>query len=1078
MAVLQTRTQLSTRLNEISNFINPESFTLVAHDLPIRRDVLDSLAFSRIVSALPTDAKPGDFAHYSGKLWLRLDSTWAQVSHSTSFGSTLPTTPAVGDTFILSSGLRGFYYCATAGTWNFIPSTVMHVEANPDATPTANLTSIQIGDTVYAIPQELDISALTREVPVLGDEIVFSDVSEVVSPSKLKRATLTVVRTLLQANLAAVAKSGDYADLTNKPSIPDRAGAFTPADEAKLDGIEVEAQRNPRHVGLAFRTQNAATINPGEIVFYKADNTEWQSGSSDQIVAIELDREQCTLQQNPGVDDATYTGWHSLPNDIVENGGSVIWTFQRIADSSPFAPIAGTLRIQAETTVKNDDGNFVLQNVTILEGLNNNFGTGVNWQVVGAFAPPSGADAVIGVLDKSKLPSDTVYAGTQRFTTGDEASLDKLVNEHDIPLGSYVRESSNSSLAAGQFYLSGNSLELVPAGGYEAAVASVSTVGTVLRIGDALFTITSASTLGATRRTYTGTLSGSVADSGTFSFARRGEYALQSDIPEPLDLSPYAKIADLSGKEEDAYFSYTNAVNDYWVGTMKWYNQSTGVPDSDNLVRQPDIANGTYTIAVGTPRTDRDPSNFALGTPYNASDFSSGQVYYLSDWDYAGTSATLTLTSGGTVTGTGNARRVYFTAQVVLSGTDLPDVRDDGNYWRFSLEEPTQYKIKIPSTDVLNPPWLLSEPGTLNGSILPGSYVLVKTTSGWGVATVSHFGEHVRPVTSQQRKMTLTYKATQDDVTATENSWTIYSPLNAGSIGIRVHLAENVPLSDGTTLPRADVVAYYSMHHNVDIVLGSKEISGNPLSYSIAPNQTGIYLLTMSNAEQSGAFVADEAAVWTLQSNIVGRDEFGDVAFDKRMPDTPAAQSETKFYRLEVPSTANSDTSGVWNEHNDTSPFDVHDDVTTKVTTLGDDYRFVVSAEDQDGDPNQYVEADDVAAYILDGVGKLIGQRQNFGATWATIIDAATYASLENSAKLDAVLYLTSDNWKTYVGTFRKAHLSTTSRWFIGPDNYANGNRIEFRLSGSGNQTVVQCQANGAQSFRDANKLVVVSLLN
>ena len=46
--------------------------------------------------------------------------------------------------------------------------------------------------------------------------------------------------------------SGSYNDLTNKPTIPAipaRAGAFTAADETKLDGIQEGAQKNPDHVG-------------------------------------------------------------------------------------------------------------------------------------------------------------------------------------------------------------------------------------------------------------------------------------------------------------------------------------------------------------------------------------------------------------------------------------------------------------------------------------------------------------------------------------------------------------------------------------------------------------------------------------------------------------------------------------------------------------------------------------------------------------------------------------------------------------------------------------------------------------
>ena len=64
----------------------------------------------------------------------------------------------------------------------------------------------------------------------------------------------------------------------------------------------------------------------------------------------------------------------------------------------------------------------------------------------------------------------------------------------------------------------------------------------------------------------------------------------------------------LQGSELDRYFSYTDEDDDaYWPGTIKFYDQANGPPDNDNLIRQPDIANGAVVVGVGTPRTDRRP---------------------------------------------------------------------------------------------------------------------------------------------------------------------------------------------------------------------------------------------------------------------------------------------------------------------------------------------------------------------------------------------------------------------------------------------------------------------------------------
>ena len=346
------------------------------------------------------------------------------------------------------------------------------------------------------------------------------------------------------------------------------------------------------------------------------------------------------------------------------------------------------------------------------------------------------------------MPDDAVYTNTQRFSTTDETDLVKLVAEHDIDLGSYVREASNSSLGAGQFWLSGNNLQLVPASGKESAVAAASAAGEVLVIGNATFTITSASTLGATRRVYSGTLQGTVANSGTFAFVHRGKYvtwAMLPPTPAAPDLSPYALIDRLAGKETDRYFSFTNSENEYWPGTMKFFDQTSGVPDNANLIRQPDIADGEITVAVGTPRLDRDPNHYVAGTEYGAGDFAIGQVYYLRDWDAKTPGGTLTLTSAGTVDGTGNARRVYFTATLALTGNELADVQDNGNYWLFASETPSSYQIDIPATDVLGAPWIDSNIGAQSSSILQDSWVLVKVGSGWGCGNAGAFGRTSYP---------------------------------------------------------------------------------------------------------------------------------------------------------------------------------------------------------------------------------------------------------------------------------------------------------------------------------------------
>ena len=155
-----------------------------------------------------------------------------------------------------------------------------------------------------------------------------------------------------------------------------------------------------------FRTENGSNANnPGLTYFIKSDNTEWQSGSSSQVVSIEIHNTQLTSSQNPQIDNAAFTAWHSLPENIIANRGKTIWRFQRIANDSPFAPLDGqVVLVEVGDIVKNDDGNYVLQNLKHLHDFSLS-GTGFNWEVTGIFAPPTGAPSVEGVLGKSQLPT-------------------------------------------------------------------------------------------------------------------------------------------------------------------------------------------------------------------------------------------------------------------------------------------------------------------------------------------------------------------------------------------------------------------------------------------------------------------------------------------------------------------------------------------------------------------------------------------------------------------------------------------------------------------------------------------------
>ena len=65
----------------------------------------------------------------------------------------------------------------------------------------------------------------------------------------------------------------------------------------------------------------------------------------------------------------------------------------------------------------------------------------------------------------------------------------------------------------------------------------------------------------------------------------------------------------------------------------------------------------------------------------------------------------MTLTSGGTKVGSGDGGYIWCLA-TWDEVNDIPDVVDVGNYMRVSLEEPSELDIRLPASDILEPPWL------------------------------------------------------------------------------------------------------------------------------------------------------------------------------------------------------------------------------------------------------------------------------------------------------------------------------------------------------------------------------------
>ena len=75
-------------------------------------------------------------------------------------------------------------------------------------------------------------------------------------------------------------------------------------------------------------------------------------------------------------------------------------------------------------------------------------------------------------------------------------------------------------------------------------------------------------------------------------------------------------------------------------------------------------------------------------------------------WNKPKTTATLTLTSGGTLVGTGDAAYIYGTGTLAGITDDFDDVADNGDYFLIAKEEPSDLQVKLPATDILDAPWV------------------------------------------------------------------------------------------------------------------------------------------------------------------------------------------------------------------------------------------------------------------------------------------------------------------------------------------------------------------------------------
>lgn len=143
----------------------------------------------------------------------------------------------------------------------------------------------------------------------------------------------------------------------------------------------------------------------------------------------------------------------------------------------------------------------------------------------------------------------------------------------------------------------------------------------------------------------------------------------------------------------------------------------------------------------------------------------------------------------------------------------------------------------------------------------------------FGEVSITHVSEHIKPTTTKPVTLTQTYET--DTLGNTDfGKWRISNALSNGAMQIEWVIPATI-----SDLSRADIVAYFTLHHQIKIYEGAKVIKGTLTGYAENGN---IYTVNIgrvalaggpADATQVGTPTDGEVFTFELQSNLIGRDE-------------------------------------------------------------------------------------------------------------------------------------------------------------------------------------------------------------
>ena len=345
----------------------------------------------------------------------------------------------------------------------------------------------------------------------------------------------------------------------------------------------------------------------------------------------------------------------------------------------------------------------------------------------------------------------------------------------------------------------------------------------------------------------------------------------------------FVRRKDLEGTEDDRYADWQGLTaflsSAKRRGTWTLAALTNAAPAADDEVARADVADGDYRLILAAAlRTDRDPdAPLTWAAASVPASYPVGTVLYVTPWQPLDLDAHLKLTTTGAATledaGTDAA---YLYMPVTLD--EVGDLSEAGSYYRISVEEPSGLAVSLPPESIISPPWLRTD-ATNRPADVPTPTLNQQTKlllSSLRAATIEHLAQHFRPQTTGPTRVTATWETSSTDIDSGEMGF--QNVLLNGIAQLFWKIPAAVPVAgSGDTLPRADIVQYFTAHHNVVVYTISTVLTAK-VTYFFT--QGGVHFINIAEAALTGPAFADGNTVTVeLESNIPSRAQIADQAY-------------------------------------------------------------------------------------------------------------------------------------------------------------------------------------------------------